>query len=65
MKPRERAIRALELEEPDRVPIFELEFQFPEEILGEGYVLGPDQDDWAMTAFGDFLSHSQASIYYR
>lgn len=55
MKPRERAIRALELEEPDRVPMFELEFQFPEEIVGEGYVLSPDQDDWAMTVFRDFL----------
>ena len=35
MKPRERAIRALDLEKPDRVPMFELEFQYPEEIVGE------------------------------
>jgi len=33
MKPRERAVRALDLEEPDRVPMFELEFQYPEEII--------------------------------
>jgi hypothetical protein len=43
MESRERAIRALELEEPDRVPMFELEFQYPEEIVGVGYVLSPDQ----------------------
>jgi len=50
MKPRERAIRALELEEPDRVPMFELEFQYPEEIIGKPYVLSEDQTGWAMTS---------------
>ena len=62
MKPRERAIRALELEEPDRVPMFELEFQFPEEIIGEGYVLGSDQNDWAMTVFRDFLKQEEDMV---
>jgi len=55
MKPRERALRALDLEEPDRVPMFELEFQYPEEIIGEPYVLSEDQTGWAMTVFRDFL----------
>ncbi|RJS74440.1 hypothetical protein CW712_06545 [Candidatus Bathyarchaeota archaeon] len=59
MKPRERAIRALELEEPDRVPMFELEFQYPEEIIGEGYVLSRNQDEWTKTVFRDFLKQDE------
>jgi len=55
MKPRERAIRALELEEPDRVPMFELQFQYPEEIVGEPYILSEHQTGWAMTVARDFL----------
>ncbi len=55
MKPRERAICALELEEPDRVPMFELEFQYPEEIIGEGYVISLNPDEWTKTVFKDFL----------
>ena len=55
MKPRERAICALELEEPDRVPMFELEFQYPEEIIGEGYVISSEPDEWTKTVFKDFL----------
>ena len=62
MKPRERAIRALELEEPDRVPMFELEFQYPEEIVGEGYVLSPDQTGWVMTVFRDFLKQEEGMV---
>jgi len=62
MKPRERATRALELEEPDRVPMFELEFQYPEEIVGEGYVLSPDQNGWAMTVFRDFLKQKECMV---
>jgi len=47
MKPRERALRALELEEPDRVPMFELEFQYPEEIIGEKYIVSENlADKW-------------------
>jgi len=59
VKPRERAIRALELEEPDRVPMFELEFQYPEEIIGEGYVLSRNQDEWTKTVFRDFLKQDE------
>ncbi len=55
MKPRERAICALELEEPDRVPMFELEFQYPEEIIGKKYVITSEQDDWTKKVFKDFL----------
>jgi len=62
MKPRERAIRALELEEPDRVPMFELEFQYPEEIIGEAYVLREDQTGWAMTVFRDFLKVDEEMV---
>ena len=65
MKPRERAICALELEEPDRVPMFELEFQYPEEITGEGYVLSPDQTGWAMTVFRDFLKQDEGMVKHR
>jgi uroporphyrinogen decarboxylase len=59
LEPRERAVRALELEEPDRVPMFELEFQYPEEIVGVGYVLSPNPDDWTKTVFKDFLKQDQ------
>lgn len=38
MKPRERALHALSLEEPDRIPMFELVFRYPEEIVGECYI---------------------------
>ena len=62
MKPRERAIRALMLEEPDRVPMFELEFQYPEEIIGEPYVLSEDQTGWAVTVFRDFLKTDKERI---
>jgi uroporphyrinogen decarboxylase len=62
MKPRERAICALELEEPDRVPMFELEFQYPEEIIGVSYVLSSDQNDWTKTVFKDFLKQDAAMI---
>jgi uroporphyrinogen decarboxylase len=62
MESRERAIRALELEEPDRVPMFELEFQYPEEIVGVGYVLSPDQTGWATTVFRDFLKQEEKMV---
>jgi uroporphyrinogen decarboxylase len=62
MKPRERALRALDLEEPDRVPMFELEFQYPEEIVNEGYVLEGDQTGWTMTVFRDMLKQDQEMI---
>ncbi len=45
MKPRERAIAALELRQPDDiVPTFELEFQLTEELLGKGvrFITGED-----------------------
>ncbi len=41
LEPRERFVRALELEEPDRVPMFELEFQLIDKVLGEDLVTGP------------------------
>lgn len=34
VQPRERFVAALNLEEPDRVPLFELEFQYPEKVTG-------------------------------
>jgi len=37
MKPRERSLCALSLEEPDRVPTFEIAFQYPEKIVGESF----------------------------
>jgi len=51
MKPRERAQRALDSEEPDHTPMFELEFQYPEEIVGKGYILGNEQTGWEMVVF--------------
>jgi len=55
MKPRERALRALELEEPDRVPMFELEFQYPEEIIGEKYIVSENlADKWGRLKRGMF-----------
>jgi uroporphyrinogen decarboxylase len=37
---RERFIAALELEEPDMVPMFEFEFQYPEKVTGRKYIQG-------------------------
>ncbi|MEM2849804.1 MAG: uroporphyrinogen decarboxylase family protein [Candidatus Bathyarchaeia archaeon] len=56
MKPRERVIRALDLEEPDRVPMFELEFQYPELVVGKPYVLWSGYGSWEQTVFRDTLS---------
>lgn len=62
MEPRERAILALELSEPDRVPMFELSLQYPEYIIGKGYVLSSEQTGWAMTVFRDFLKQEEKMI---
>ncbi len=40
MTPKERAILALTLKQPDEVPTFELEFQLTEEVFGEEYYRG-------------------------
>ncbi|RLI24462.1 hypothetical protein DRO57_06675 [Candidatus Bathyarchaeota archaeon] len=56
MSPRERVLRALSLEEPDRVPMFELEFQYPELVVGERYVLWRGYGSWERTVFRDVLS---------
>ncbi|MBS7614267.1 hypothetical protein KEJ18_00785 [Candidatus Bathyarchaeota archaeon] len=58
MQPRERAICALELEEPDRVPMFELEFQYPEAVIGKKFVVSQEQDDWTKKVFQDFLKEA-------
>ena len=42
--------------------MFELEFQYPEEVVGEGYVLSPDQNGWAMTVFRDFLKQEEGMV---
>lgn len=55
MSPRERVLRALSLEEPDRVPMFELEFQYPELIVGERYVLWDGYGSWERTVFREVL----------
>jgi len=44
MTPRRRFIKALELEEPDRVPMFELEFQIPELFIGKRMILDEEYD---------------------
>ncbi|MCD6443641.1 hypothetical protein J7L70_01400, partial [Candidatus Bathyarchaeota archaeon] len=56
MSPRERVLRALSLEEPDRVPMFELEFQYPELIVDKPYVLWEGYGSWERTVFRDVLS---------
>ncbi len=42
--------------------MFELEFQYPEEVVGEGYILSPDQNGWAMTVFRDFLKQGEGMV---
>lgn len=56
MKSRERVLRALELEEPDRVPMFELEFQYPELVIGKSYILWSSYGSWEQTVFRDALN---------
>jgi uroporphyrinogen decarboxylase len=38
MTPKERAVAALTLEVPDKVPTFELEFQLEEEMFGRKFI---------------------------
>lgn len=42
MEPRERFIRALLLEESDKVPMFELEVQIAEKVVGRKLIVGED-----------------------
>lgn len=56
MNSRERVLRALNLEEPDRVPMFELEFQYPELIVGEPYVLWNGYGSWEKIVFRGVLN---------
>lgn len=42
MTPKERAIKALTLQQPDYVPTMELEFQLTEEMFGESYMSEKD-----------------------
>ncbi len=42
LTPRDRFLSALNLEEPDRVPMFELEFQYPEKITGRSNIVGDE-----------------------
>ena len=44
MIPKERFLKALELEEPDRIPTFELEFQVPELFIGKKMIVGEEYD---------------------
>jgi len=53
LTPRERALRALQLEEPDRVPMFELEFQYPEAVVGEPYIMTGEDEKWEKVVFGE------------
>jgi len=53
LTPRERALRALQLEEPDRVPMFELEFQYPEAVVGEPYLMSGEGEGWERIVFGE------------
>jgi uroporphyrinogen decarboxylase len=41
------------LEEPDRVPMFELEFQYPEAVIGEHYLLTGLNESWEKVVFGE------------
>jgi uroporphyrinogen decarboxylase len=50
---RERALKALLLEEPDRVPMFELEFQYPEAVVGEPYIMTGNGEGWERVVFGE------------
>lgn len=45
MTPRERAIKALTLRQPDCVPTMELEFQLTEEMFGESYYTGCEVEE--------------------
>jgi len=40
------------LEEPDRVPMFELEFQYPEAVVGEPYLMTGKGEEWEKVVFG-------------
>lgn len=55
LTPRERVLRALNLEEPDRAPMFELQFQYPELVVGKPYILWGDRDLWGRSVFRDVL----------
>ncbi|MDH7480732.1 MAG: uroporphyrinogen decarboxylase family protein [Armatimonadota bacterium] len=63
MTPRERAVAAFELREPDDiVPTFELQFQLAEWLLGKKHVT-QEELDMASGAERDRLLHENAELY--
>jgi len=63
LTPRERAIAALNLREPDDiVPTFELQFQLSEALLGKKHV-SDEQIDQASPTERDRLLHENAELY--
>ncbi|MGQ9515067.1 MAG: uroporphyrinogen decarboxylase family protein [Thermoproteota archaeon] len=48
---RERALSALQLKESDRVPMFELEFQYPEEVVGKRFLMTGVNEEWERVIF--------------
>lgn len=60
MTPKERAVAALNLKQPDKVPTFELEFQLEEEMFGKKFLT----DDLKPEAFNKMSSlEREARIY--
>jgi len=53
LTPRHRFLAALNLEEPDRVPMFELEFQYPEKITGRPSIRGEEAQRLLAAGKGD------------
>lgn len=59
LKPRERFLKAVLLEEPDRVPMFELEFQKAEEVIGRRVIKGEDYEEYVRKGKGmEILKHN-------
>ncbi len=64
MTPKERAIAAFNLTEPDDiVPTFELQFQLSEELLGKKHVFDRELDEAASEDEREKLLNEQAELY--
>jgi uroporphyrinogen decarboxylase len=62
MTPKERAIAAFSLQQPDKVPTMEIDFQLHKELLGKSLILGKQLGKLAGKEKEAALQHN-AEIY--
>lgn len=71
MTPKQHAVAALELRQPDMVPTFELEFQLEEEMFGKAFLrqedlrgLSASQKEYRLKANAEYMVHVFSQLEY-